>query len=86
MHIEKCGPDQIPQWVALRCALWPGEDHGAMAREAPGMLAQRDQLVLLARRGPDQREVAPARRGSHSPAEERNALAAPSPRVRCRHA
>ncbi len=51
MHIEKCGPDQIPQWVALRCALWPGEDHGAMAREAPGMLAQRDQLVLLAREG-----------------------------------
>jgi aminoglycoside 6'-N-acetyltransferase I len=51
MPIETCGPDQIPQWVALRCALWPDEDQEAMAREAPAMLGQPGLLVLLAREG-----------------------------------
>ena len=51
MHIEKCGPDQVAEWVVLRCALWPDEDHEVMAREAPVMLAQPDGLVLLALEG-----------------------------------
>lgn len=51
MHIEKCATDQISQWVALRLALWPDEDHEQMAREAPGMVGQPDMLVLLAREG-----------------------------------
>jgi aminoglycoside 6'-N-acetyltransferase I len=51
MQIEKCGADQLPQWVALRCTLWPDEDADQMAAEAPGMLAQTDLLVLLACEG-----------------------------------
>ncbi|MES2473831.1 MAG: aminoglycoside 6'-N-acetyltransferase [Pseudomonadota bacterium] len=51
MHIEKCRPDQIAQWTALRCALWPDEDQEIMAREAPAMLTRPDALVLLAREG-----------------------------------
>ncbi|MBA2589636.1 MAG: GNAT family N-acetyltransferase [Alphaproteobacteria bacterium] len=51
MHIGTCGTDEIPQWVALRFALWPDEDKGIMAREAPGILAHPDRLVLVARDG-----------------------------------
>ena len=51
MQIEKCGADQLPQWVALRIALWPDEDAQQIAAEASGMLAQADLLVLVAREG-----------------------------------
>lgn len=50
-HIVKCDAKMIPQWVALRIALWPDEDPEIMTREAPGMLEQRDLLVLVARDG-----------------------------------
>ena len=51
MQIEKCGTDQLSQWVALRIALWPDEDADQITREAPGMLIQPDLLVLVAREG-----------------------------------
>lgn len=51
MPIDKCSPDQIAAWVALRIALWPDEDPAIMAREAPAMLDQPDGLVRLARNG-----------------------------------
>jgi aminoglycoside 6'-N-acetyltransferase I len=51
MQIEKCGADQLSQWVALRCALWPDEDADQIAQEATGMLARPDLLVLVAREG-----------------------------------
>ncbi len=51
MQIEKCGTDQLPQWVALRIALWPDEDAQQIAAEAPAMLAQANLLVLVAREG-----------------------------------
>jgi aminoglycoside 6'-N-acetyltransferase I len=51
MQIDKCGTDQLPQWVALRIALWPDEDAQQIAAEASGMLAQADLLVLVAREG-----------------------------------
>ncbi|HEX2761987.1 MAG TPA: aminoglycoside 6'-N-acetyltransferase [Rhizomicrobium sp.] len=51
MHIETCNQSDMPQWVALRIALWPDEDAEQMTREAPGMLAQPDMLVLVAREG-----------------------------------
>ena len=51
MQIEKCGADQLPQWVALRIALWPDEDAQQIAAEAPAMLARPDMLVLLALEG-----------------------------------
>ena len=51
MQIEKCGADQLPEWVALRIALWPDEDAQQIAAEASGMLTQADLLVLLAREG-----------------------------------
>ena len=51
MQIEKCGADQLPQWVALRIALWPDEDAQQIATEASGMLTQADLLVLVAREG-----------------------------------
>ena len=51
MQIEKCGADQLPQWVALRCALWPDEDAQQIAAEAPAMLARPDMLVLAACEG-----------------------------------
>jgi aminoglycoside 6'-N-acetyltransferase I len=50
-HIQKCDAKMIPQWVALRIALWPDEEPQIMAREAPGMLGQPDLLVLVAREG-----------------------------------
>ena len=51
MQIEKCGADQLPQWVALRIALWPDEDAQQIAAEASGVLARADLLVLVAREG-----------------------------------
>lgn len=48
-QIEKCGERDRPQWVALRAALWPDEDAGLMASEAPAILAHPDRLVLVAR-------------------------------------
>ena len=45
MQIEKCGADQLPQWAALRCALWPDDDAEQITREASGL------LVLVAREG-----------------------------------
>jgi aminoglycoside 6'-N-acetyltransferase I len=51
MQIEKCGADQLSQWVALRIALWPDEDADQIAAEAPGMLTQPGLLVLVAHAG-----------------------------------
>lgn len=51
MHIETCNQIDLPQWVALRIALWPDEDAQQMAREAPSLLTQPDMLVLVAREG-----------------------------------
>lgn len=53
MHIEECGAEMLSQWVDLRFALWPDEDRGIMAREAPGILVRPDILVLVAREGDD---------------------------------
>ena len=50
-HIEKCSAPHLPQWVALRFALWPDEDQAAMAAEAPAILTHPDRLVLVAREG-----------------------------------
>jgi len=50
-HIEKCSAKDLPQWVALRFALWPDEDRVVMAAEAPAILAHPDRLVLVAREG-----------------------------------
>ena len=49
MQVETCSVATLGQWVELRFALWPDEDHKIMAREAPGILARPDMLVLLAR-------------------------------------
>lgn len=51
MHIETCNQSDMPQWVALRIALWPDEDAQQMTREAPGLLARAGMLVLVAREG-----------------------------------
>lgn len=51
MHIETCGESDLPQWVALRVALWPDEDAAQMTREAPGLLIRPGALVLVAREG-----------------------------------
>lgn len=51
VHIETCNDNHLPQWVALRSALWPDEDARQMEQEAPGLLAQPDALVLVAREG-----------------------------------
>jgi aminoglycoside 6'-N-acetyltransferase I len=51
VQIERCGDGDMPQWVALRIALWPDEDAKAMTQEASGMLTQPDLLVLVAREG-----------------------------------
>ena len=50
-HIEKCDAKMIPQWVALRIALWPDEDREILAQDAPGMLGRPDMLVLVGREG-----------------------------------
>ena len=50
-HIEKCSAAHLPQWMALRFALWPDEDQTAMAAEAPAILTHPDRLVLVAREG-----------------------------------
>jgi aminoglycoside 6'-N-acetyltransferase I len=50
-HIEKCSTEAVPQWVALRFALWPDEDQIVMAAEAGAILAHPDRLVLVARDG-----------------------------------
>jgi aminoglycoside 6'-N-acetyltransferase I len=50
-HIEKCSARDLPQWVALRFALWPDEDQVIMAAEAGAILARPDRLVLVAREG-----------------------------------
>jgi aminoglycoside 6'-N-acetyltransferase I len=49
MRIERCGAETLNQWVGLRLALWPDEDRALMGREAPGLLARPDMLVLVAR-------------------------------------
>jgi aminoglycoside 6'-N-acetyltransferase I len=49
MQVETCSAETLGQWVDLRFALWPEEDRKIMAREAPGMLARPDVLVLVAR-------------------------------------
>jgi aminoglycoside 6'-N-acetyltransferase I len=46
-----CNQNYLPQWVALRCALWPDEDAAQMAREAPGLMTQPGMLVLVAHEG-----------------------------------
>ena len=51
MHIQTCSDNDLPQWVALRSALWPDEDAAQMAQEAPGLLTQPDMLVVVARDG-----------------------------------
>lgn len=51
MHIQVCNQNYLPQWVALRIALWPDEDAQQMAQEAPGLLTQPGMLVLVAREG-----------------------------------
>ncbi len=51
MHIATCGTEDIPQWVTLRCALWPDEDKTVMAQEAPAILADPDRVVLVAKNG-----------------------------------
>lgn len=51
MHIETCNQSDMPQWVALRIALWPDEDAQQMTREAPSLLAQPGMLVVVAREG-----------------------------------
>ena len=47
--IDRCSAEYLPQWVALRFDLWPGEDQASMAAEAPAILAHPDRLVLVAR-------------------------------------
>jgi aminoglycoside 6'-N-acetyltransferase I len=47
--IEACSARDLPQWVALRFALWPDEDQAVMAAEAPAILTHPDRLVLVAR-------------------------------------
>lgn len=49
MQIERCSAKMLSRWVDMRIALWPDEDREIMAREAPGILARSDMLVLLAR-------------------------------------
>ena len=56
VHIEKCDAKMIPQWVALRIALWPDEDPQIMAREAPAMPERPDMLVRVARDGDGHRQ------------------------------
>lgn len=51
MHIQTCSDNDLPQWVALRIALWPDEDAEEMTREAPTLLARPGMLVLVAREG-----------------------------------
>ena len=51
MHIETCSDSDLPQWVALRIALWPDEDAVQITREAPTLLTQPDMLVVVAREG-----------------------------------
>ena len=51
MHIQTCINDDLPQWVALRIALWPDEDAVQITREAPTLLTQPDMLVVVAREG-----------------------------------
>jgi aminoglycoside 6'-N-acetyltransferase I len=51
MLIERCSAETLSQWVSLRLALWPDEAQEIMAREAPGILARPDMLVLVARAG-----------------------------------
>jgi aminoglycoside 6'-N-acetyltransferase I len=51
VQIETCNQNHLPQWVALRIALWPDEDAGQMTQEAPGLLARPGMLVLVAREG-----------------------------------
>jgi aminoglycoside 6'-N-acetyltransferase I len=50
-EIIRCRAEDLPQWVALRFALWPEEDRAVMAAEAPTILAHPDRLVLVARDG-----------------------------------
>ena len=50
-QIEKCGVEDMPQWVALRFVLWPDEDRAIMAAEAAAILAHPGRLVLVARDG-----------------------------------
>ena len=50
-QIEKCCAEDMPQWMALRIALWPDEDQTIMAAEAGAILAHPDRLVLMAREG-----------------------------------
>src|SRR3954464_1115477 len=47
--IDRCSAEYLPQWVALRFDLWPGEDQASMAAEAPAILAHPGRLVLVAR-------------------------------------
>jgi len=51
MHIARCNAEMLSQWVGLPFALWPDEDRDIMVREAPGILARPDMLVLVARQG-----------------------------------
>jgi aminoglycoside 6'-N-acetyltransferase I len=51
VQIETCCDHDLPQWVALRIALWPDEDAKVMTREAPGLLTRPGSLVLVAREG-----------------------------------
>jgi len=51
VHIQTCINDDLPQWVALRIALWPDEDAVQITREAPTLLTQPDMLVVVAREG-----------------------------------
>jgi aminoglycoside 6'-N-acetyltransferase I len=51
MEIKRCSAETLSQWVGLRFSLWPDEDRDVMAREAPGILARPDMLVLVAREG-----------------------------------
>jgi aminoglycoside 6'-N-acetyltransferase I len=45
--IRRATPGDIPQWVAMRSALWPEESADELRSEAPALLADEQQPVFV---------------------------------------